>query len=172
MPTLFLVRHAEPALTNVVLGCADAPLSDAGRVHAASIWGARELPRRVYSSPLLRARQTAELMTPMPVEIVDDFREISYGAWDGKTWDEIESVDPEVARRKQADWFGVTPPGGESWADFDARIIRAWERIRNAPAPCAIVAHAAVNAVLAAIVAEADPLAFRQQYGEVLAFEF
>ena len=145
MPGLFVVRHCEPSITGVLLGQCDPPLSEAGRAHAASLW----LPELalVYSSPLRRALETAQAIARgAPIEIVDDLREITYGEWDGRRWDEIEA--DEVAIRKMADWRGVTPPGGEPWADFAARVMRAFERIRLGPRPAAIVAHAAVNQVI------------------------
>jgi alpha-ribazole phosphatase len=147
MPGLFVVRHCEPALTGVILGQCDPPLSEAGRVHAASL----ELNVAiVYSSPLRRALETAgKIARGAPIEIVGDLREITYGAWDGRTWNEIESEDPELAARKLADWRGVTPPGGEDWKKFVARVSGAFQRIRQGPRPAAIVAHAAVNHVIA-----------------------
>ncbi|HLH39246.1 MAG TPA: histidine phosphatase family protein [Bryobacteraceae bacterium] len=148
MPGLFVVRHCEPAVTGVLLGQCDPPLSEAGRAHAASL----RLPKlaAIFSSPLRRARETAEAIARgAPVQIIDDLREISYGAWDGRAWREIEAE--EIAARKMADWRGVTPPGGEPWRDFESRVARALERIRAGPRPAAIVAHAAVNRVIANI---------------------
>src|SRR5688500_109239 len=111
MPKVFLVRHAEPAVTGVMLGQCDPPLSDDGRLAAAAL----KLPVSVaYSSPLLRARETAEALD-VPVEVLDDLAEISYGEWDGKAWSEIERSDPELAARKLRNWKGTTPPGAEAW---------------------------------------------------------
>jgi broad specificity phosphatase PhoE len=148
MPSLFLVRHTEPAITGVLLGSLDPALSDAGRAHAATLLNGVSLAM-VYSSPLRRAVETAQLIARgTPVEILDDFREISHGDWDGLTWSEIEARDPELAARKLADWRGVTAPRGEPWEAFAARVTRAFERIRHGPRPAAIVAHAAVNRLL------------------------
>lgn len=148
MPGLFVVRHCEPARTGVLLGQCDPPLSEAGRKHAASL--ALGDLAIVYSSPLKRALETAQAIAhAAPVEIIDDLREITYGAWDGLTWSEIEAANAHLAARKLADWRGVTPPGGEPWEIFAARVARAFERIRTGPRPAAIVAHAAVNQVIA-----------------------
>ena len=148
MPQLFLVRHAEPSLTGTLLGQSDPPLSDRGRTGASTVLRGIRLVR-VYTSPLRRAAETAVLIARgAPVEVLEDLREISYGAWDGKTWAEIESIDPELARRKLLDWRGVTPPDAEPWDGFVIRVRRAFERIRSGPRPAAIVAHAAVIQVL------------------------
>lgn len=151
MPGLFLVRHCEPAITGVLLGHSDPPLSEAGRAHAAMLLGDFKLAV-VYSSPLRRALETAQqIARGAPIEIVDDLREITYGAWDGRKWNEIEASDPQLAARKLRDWHGVTPPGGEPWEQFTARVRRSFERIFNGPRPAAMVAHAAVNQVIANI---------------------
>src|SRR5262249_18072952 len=147
MPQLFLVRHAEPALTGVLLGQCDPGLSDAGRGQALSL--ALDV-RIVYTSPLRRAVETATLMARgAPIEIVDDLREITFGSWDGLTWAEIEAANPKLAAQKLADWQAVTPPGGEHWSNFASRIRRAFDRIASGIRPAAVVAHAGVMHVIA-----------------------
>ena len=151
MPQLFLVRHTEPAITGVLLGQCDPPLSERGRAHAATLLETVALSM-VYSSPLHRAIETAErLARGAPIEVLDDLRELSLGTWDGRAWAEIEAEDPQLAARKHADWRGVTPPGGEVWADFEARVRRAFTKILAGPRPAAVVAHAAVLSVLAQV---------------------
>jgi len=151
MPQLFLVRHAEPALTGRLLGQCDPPLSEQGSAHASTLLPDARLAI-VYTSPLRRARETAErIARGARIEVVDDLREITFGPWDGLTWAEIESADPEFAARKLRDWRGVTVPGGEAWSDFARRVTIAFERIQSGPRPAAVVAHAAVHNVLAAV---------------------
>ncbi len=159
---IFVVRHCEPELTGVLLGQCDPPLTAAGRAQAASMLPGVELSI-VYTSPLRRALETARILAcgapvEIDVKVIDDLREITYGAWDGHTWAEIAAADPDLARRKLHDWRGVTPPGGEPWEDFVARVKRAFDAIRKGPRPAAIVAHAGVNEVLGAS---------RQNYGEI-----
>lgn len=151
MPQLYVVRHAEPATRGVLLGQCDPPLSDAGRRQAAELLREANL-FVVYTSPLRRARETAELLARgAEIEIVDDLREITYGDWDGRTWAEIEESDANLARRKLEDWRSVTAPSGEPWESFERRVRRAFERIQRGPRPAAIVAHAAVNQILTGV---------------------
>jgi broad specificity phosphatase PhoE len=162
MPSLFLVRHAEPAITGVLLGSLDPPLSEAGRKRAATLLNGVVLAV-VYSSPLRRALETAQsIARGAPVIILDDLREISHGDWDGLTWSEIEARDPALAARKLADWRGVTAPHGEPWSEFADRVTRAFEQICKGPRPAAIVAHAAVNQLLGNV---------DQSYGDVHALD-
>src|SRR5207248_4638009 len=111
--------------------------------------------------PLQRATATAALLrSPAEVTVLEDLAEISLGEWDGKSWEEVQRADPTVANRKREDWFGVTPPGGESWARFATRVARALDGVRSGPMPAAIVAHLAVNSVIAATILGSGPIEF------------
>jgi broad specificity phosphatase PhoE len=166
MPRLYLIRHAEPAVRNVLLGRTDPPLSDAGLQAAIQISGIRA--EAVYTSPLLRARQTAAMLD-QPALVVPEFAEMDFGEWDGLAWTEVEQRWPEVARAKSEDWLGVTPPGGESWPAFLDRIRRGLDQVREFPA--AIVAHLVVNSAIAHLVDGRDPLQFQQSYCEVISLD-
>ncbi|RPI41199.1 MAG: histidine phosphatase family protein [Hyphomicrobiaceae bacterium] len=162
MARVYLVRHGEPALTGVMLGQADVPLSAAGRAQSAAL----QLPDApVYSSPLRRALETARIGGASSQPAIEaGFTEITYGEWDGLPWATIEARWPAIARAKLADWFGVTPPGGERWDCFRERVLAALERVSK---PAVIVAHQAVNAVIAG----GDSLSFIQSYCEVIEIE-
>jgi len=168
MRTLYLIRHACPAVEGVLLGQSDPPLSDQGRKDAHRSFNGFEV-KRVYSSPLRRALETAAfLCSPSDVTVLDGLSEISLGAWDGKCWEEVQRADPALANRKSEDWFGVTPPDGESWTAFSTRVLKALERVRRGPMPAAIVAHWAVNSVIAASLLGSSPIQFQQAYCEVI----
>jgi broad specificity phosphatase PhoE len=168
MRTLYLIRHACPAVNGVLLGQSDPPLSDQGRRDARRILSGLEA-QRVYSSPLRRALETAAfLRSPTAVTVLDELAEISLGVWDGKSWEEAQRSDPALANRKSADWFGVTPPGGESWTAFSSRVRKALDEALSGPMPAAIVAHLAVNSVIAASLRGSQPIEFQQSYCEVI----
>jgi probable phosphoglycerate mutase len=169
MPKLLVVRHAEPALTGVLLGRTDPPLSEAGRRDA------REKLSRlrveiVYSSPLRRCRETASAIDAR-LEVLDGLAEISLGEWDGLSWAQIERRYPELARAKTGNWFGVNPPGGEEWAAFAARVSLAADRILRGPFPAALVGHVAANSVVAQRLAGVEPGEFEQRYCEIREYE-
>lgn len=161
---LFLIRHAEPVLTGVFLGCKnDPPLK--------SPPADLNLPVEVvYVSPLTRALQTAAGLTA-PKIVVPDLREIDFGEWGGLNWDEIEQRWPDMAARGYRDWFGMTPPGGEPWEVFSHRVRGALGEILKDPRSKAIVAHGAVNAVIGGELGGVDPRKFKQTYGQVTEFE-
>jgi probable phosphoglycerate mutase len=78
----------------------------------------------VITSPLRRARQTAELVaaaTGAPLVVRDGLIETDFGAWEGLTFAEARARDPEL----HAAWLGaedVAPPDGESFAAVGRRI--------------------------------------------------
>jgi len=171
MRTLYLIRHARPAVEGVLLGQSDPPLSDQGRSDAHRAFSGLQV-ERIYSSPLRRARETAVfLQSPAQVTVLDELAEISLGAWDGKCWEEAQRANPALANRKAEDWFGVTPPDGESWSAFTKRVLNALDHVRRGPMPAAIVAHSAVNSVIAANLLGSSVIQFQQAYCEVIEFD-
>ncbi len=161
---LYLIRHAEPVITGVFLGCRnDVPLKEPPPP--------MNLPVEiVYVSPMQRAQQTAAAIEA-PKVTVPDLREIDFGEWGGLGWAEIEQRWPEMAARKSRNWFGVTPPGGEPWDEFVTRVRAALDGILADRRDKAIVAHGAVNAVIGGTLGGVDPIHFKQTYGQVNEFD-
>ena len=167
---LCLVRHGHCKRSGTLLGQFDAPLTAEGFVQAQAL--AAQLAgcgaERLVSSDLRRAVQTATVLAArldLSLETEPRLREISYGPWDGLTWAEIERLDPTGASRKLADWTSWTPPGGEPFEAFLARVRGARVSLAAAPARLTVVvAHRGVNAVLSG-----QPLdTFQQHYGTAL----
>lgn len=136
---ILLARHGETAWN--VEGrhqgqTFDIPLSERGREQAAAL--GRRLAswpiHRALSSPLLRARQTAELaLGDRKVALGLDARlvEISHGTWEGRLATEIEAEQPEVRRAWRETPHLVRLPSGESFQDVQDR---AWPALREAAA--------------------------------------
>ncbi|TMV53785.1 histidine phosphatase family protein [Thioclava sp. BHET1] len=113
-----------------------------------------DLPVLIVTSPLGRARQTAQLLASRlrgPVEIREDARlaEIGMGSWDGLTRAEIEARAP--GHRKAhgpGEWY-FSSPDGESYEAIRTRLAAALEDVRADPAPCRIlVSHGVAGRVL------------------------
>lgn len=166
----YIVRHGLTEKPGVLLGQHDVALSGEGRRQASEL--ARQLAaetaaetpaktiERIVSSQLRRARETAAVLAEscgLSVETDARLNEISYGCWDGLTWDAIERLDPATAQRKSADWWSATPAGGETALEFFRRVQQAWTALLAHPANITmIVAHEAVNAMLAELVRNAE----------------
>lgn len=128
---LYLLRHA-PTRGNLekrYLGRTDEPLCERGRVLAQRLGRrlAGESIDAVAASPLLRCRQTAEILFPgkSPV-LIDGLRECDFGAFENKNFEEL-SGSADYERWLQS---GGTMefPGGESREAFIARCAAAFAR--------------------------------------------
>jgi len=128
------VRHGETDWNRErrFQGHADTPLNDSGRAQA------RELAEQlavedidaVYTSDLLRARETAEIIAARlgaDVVALRELREIDVGEWQGLSWPEIEVQYPEGARR----WHlsGTGWESGETYEQLGERIVPVLARI-------------------------------------------
>ncbi|MFI6496665.1 histidine phosphatase family protein [Nonomuraea typhae] len=135
--SLLLLRHGETPLSveRRFSGLGDAELTANGLAQAAA--AADRLAREPYrldvivSSPLKRARQTAEAVaarTDLTVEVDEDLRETDFGAWEGHTFTEIQRRWPDELAAWLAD-PSVAPPDGESFAEAGRRVHRVRDRL-------------------------------------------
>ena len=162
MGLVHLIRHGKPATTGVMLGSSDVPLlSEDIRPSLLNV-------DRIYASPLQRARRSAELLFPdSELVILPELMERRMGEWELKSWADIEAGWPELAERANVDWFRTTPPWGEPWNEFVARVTCGWDAILKSGST-AIVAHEGVNAVLAHLAGMGGIASFQQAYLEVI----
>ncbi|MBM4033198.1 MAG: histidine phosphatase family protein [Planctomycetes bacterium] len=137
---LLLARHGSigAACAGRYIGATDASLDVAGRRQASALAEVLKAlgPQRCFSSPLRRAAETAELAAAplgLKVQLDPDLREVGFGLWEGKTFEEIQQAEPEAVNRWAADPAGFAFPGGERVCDFLARVHRAADRLAAAP---------------------------------------
>lgn len=161
VPELYLVRHALAAESGVLAGQSDIPLLPEGERQAARLRDefAGVVFTAAWSSPLLRARRTAEVIlsgnarnTREPV-IVAELTEISLGAWEGGRKEDVRRDWPDVWERRGKDFLNVAPPRGESVATFAARVRPAVTAVLEEARrheQSLLVAHQAVNRVMLA----------------------
>lgn len=121
---LIVVRHGRTQVNaaGLLLGREDPPLDDLGWQQASALAPVLAGARRVVSSPLRRARETADALG-LPVSVDERFIELDYGELEGTP---LTAVPGETWARWQADptW---APPGGESLTDLGRRVRAACE---------------------------------------------
>jgi alpha-ribazole phosphatase len=170
---LIVVRHgatqhnAEARFT----GQSDAPLSALGVTQAQAVARRLRFVRlsTVVSSDLARATQTAqEIIKDRPsleLRLDPDLREIALGAWEGLTYAEVQSREPDALAAWRNDPINGLPPGGETALALQRRVIRAFARWRNTESESALlwVTHGGVIAALLCHVLDRD-LARRWQF--------
>ncbi len=166
-PTRFvLVRHGEAGGNRELryLGTTDSPLTERGFAQAQQLAAAVRIfaPATLYSSPLARARATAEAIaaaTGLAVAIEDDLREQSFGGWEMLTHAEVLLRD----RERLAAWESgadVAPPDGESLVAVRERALRLAERLaaRHPGETVALVSHVSPIKALICAALELPPV--------------
>jgi len=160
---LYLLRHGATANNlqkppHLQGRRADVPLDPVGQrqAEAAGEFLARYRLDAVYTSPLLRTRQTAAAIarphdfTPV---VIDDLIECDVGDWEGRSWPEIEQNDHEAWRLFRADPVVHPYGGGENLAQVQARIEPAIAQLleKHRGQTIAVVAHNVVNRIYLAL---------------------
>jgi probable phosphoglycerate mutase len=156
---LVLVRHGQ-AVCNVAgvvggpKGCRGLSATGRAQVRRLAAWlaasGELRAASALYSSPLPRARETAELLRPavggggLVVQVEEDLAELRPGLLDGRLWAEV------AASEALPDW-DLAPdeplgPEAESWTGFVARAHAALQALadRHRGQDLVVVCHAGV----------------------------
>ncbi len=143
MAVLYYIRHGETDWNaeQRLQGHRDTPLNARGRGQASTcgdilldllVRNGRTAADCAYvSSPLIRARETMELvrtavdLEPDAYDVDSRLIEIAFGDWEGLTLSEIAARNAEALAARERDKWGFTPPGGESYREVTARVA-AW----------------------------------------------
>lgn len=151
--TIGLTRHFETDWNarGLLQGRTDRPLTAEARARAGAL---RPPPdwdgARLIATPLMRARDTARLLTGAEPEIEPALTELSWGAWEGRRGVDL-LADPASGYAHVEAWgWDRRPPGGESPADAWARIAPALARVAAAGRPALMVLHRGVMRVILA----------------------
>lgn len=157
---LILLRHGETEFNraDVFRGRVDLPLNRRGRkqAEAAAAYLSPLSFQAFYSSPLRRSVETATAVAEShggKVETLDAFIDVDYGAWSGKSVDEVRKGWPEVFRLWVEDPGKVTFPGGESLQAVRRRLKAGLERLaRDHAGRVLLVGHKLINRLVICIV--------------------
>lgn len=137
---MILIRHGEvePSYKSICYGQLDVPLSDEG--YAASLTLAQKLacevePAVIFHSGLLRTKFLAIAIARSCggiAPVVEDRRlqERNFGQWQGKSWDQVHQLEPEIHNLiHQPDTY--RPLGGETTTEMQKRIVGWFESVRE-----------------------------------------
>ena len=128
MREILMLRHgATPGnALRQYIGRTDEPLSEAGRAALAELhYPAAE---KVYISPMLRCRQTAELLFPgAELTVVDGLQEMDFGHFEGRSYlDMAEDAEYQAWLDSNCE---APIPGGETKSDFTERCCAAFASV-------------------------------------------
>ncbi|MEL7610802.1 MAG: histidine phosphatase family protein [Bacillota bacterium] len=174
MLTVYLIRHGrtEGNRRGAYIGRTDEPLSEIGKAELLPYIEKRPLVDAVYSSPMLRCRETAGLFYPErePV-LIEGLKEFDFGAFEGRTFDQLKDA-PGI--QEWIDSHGRAPfPGGEDWTLFHKRCIDSFAQavlnsFESGRESAAVFAHGGVIiTIMAQLMGEDDePFRFHAKNGE------
>jgi len=127
---LLLIRHGETSWNQEqrYQGQQDSPLSEQGILQAekTAAFLADMHIDAVYTSDLLRAKRTAEVIArPHGLTPIADprLREINFGEWEGLTRHEVQANYPELFAARFRDHLNVRVPGGELPGEVAERLL-------------------------------------------------
>ena len=129
-----LLRHGDVEGGRRYRGQLDDPLSDLGWQQLRTVTANKQDWQQIITSPLKRCADfSTELAQKhsLPLDVVPEFKEVSFGLWEGKTADELLRAEPENIKRYWNDPIQETPPQGENLLSFEKRILSAWKKILN-----------------------------------------
>lgn len=156
---IHMIRHGaiSPTLQGRYIGTTDVELSESGKKALRQLDAEMDYPyaKVIFSSPLKRCVQTAKILYPsiQPL-VIDQLMECNFGEWENKTADELKGNE-DFAKWLAGD-SEITPPRGESTADFTRRICVMFESIVNGliqtgTTDAAIITHGGVMNMLLAV---------------------
>ena len=159
LTTLILARHGESEWNRAgrIQGQVNSPLTDLGISQAiaisdylSGIFLNQKL--KIYSSPLERAIQTAEVIAKgidclsSEVIIEERLNDFNLGEISGTFgWDKVAEIFPEQAQLRLQDPMRFHPSGGESGAEFEERLRSLMEELMGDDTTKLMVSHGIVN---------------------------
>ena len=153
-PCIFLLRHGQIQghETRRFIGQTDVPLDETG-VTQALFWKnafAEIQFDQIYSSNLVRCRDTAALICPgRKTRIYERLNEINMGTWDGESFDHIRGTYPDLFLQRGEKIDAFQPPKGESFNDLKTRVLPFFEDLsQNLKSPTLVVTHSGVIRVM------------------------
>ncbi|MCS7014378.1 MAG: alpha-ribazole phosphatase [Chloroherpetonaceae bacterium] len=137
---LFLVRHTETEQNGEArcIGQTDVPLSEAGKqhIHLVSARLVALKPECVITSDMERCIALAQSIASqlgLEPELSRAWREVNFGQWENRSWDDIERRDSIAFQAWMNDFVRVTPPDGESFQSLHYRISLQMDLLLQRP---------------------------------------
>ncbi|OGP89416.1 MAG: hypothetical protein A2157_13190 [Deltaproteobacteria bacterium RBG_16_47_11] len=157
MTSIYLVRHGQTAWNKeeVFRGRTDIPLNETGLKEAdlAGEYFRHKEIHAIYSSPLSRARQTAQKIAQfhsLEVQPLDGLVDMSFGSWEGHSLKEVSEKDGERYQLWKEEPHHVEFPGGETLNEVRVRAMAALKEVINGhpEKTLVLVSHRVINKVL------------------------
>ena len=132
LTTIDLLRHGDVEGGRKYRGQLDEPLSELGWNQLRTATTNKQNWQHIITSPLKRCAEFANELAQahsLPVQTENEFQEISFGLWEGKTADELLEQEADKIKKYWNDPINITPPQGENLLDFEKRVIIGWKNV-------------------------------------------
>ncbi len=144
-----MIRHGEPQGGTRFRGYLDHPLSELGWQQMQRAIAAQANWDLICSSPLKRCSEFATslaLETSTPLQLIDQFKEISFGDWQGKTYAGVEEKTPGAVKKFFEDPVKNPVPNSENIYKFCERVQQGFQSVitNNLGKKILLVGHGAV----------------------------
>jgi broad specificity phosphatase PhoE len=168
MPLIYFVRHGQTDWNAArrLQGTTDVPVNAKGRAQAKRNGGILDMLLAdksaidFVSSPLLRARQTMDIvreamgLPPQGYRVDERLQEINFGVWSGFTLEQIQTRDPGGYAERLADTWRFAPEGGEAYSALSLRVV---DWLSSVERDTVAVAHGGVSRCLRGYVLDLTP---------------
>ncbi len=127
-----LLRHGELEGADIFRGSTDDQLTDNGWQQMVSTIDGKDGWDIIITSPLSSCREFAEVIAQedgVDLEINKQFKEIDFGEWEDKTPNQIIKENASLLEAWWQSPTQITPPAGEDFYDFRARVLKAYKEI-------------------------------------------
>jgi broad specificity phosphatase PhoE len=173
---VYLARHGQTAynLERRFQGQQPIPLDATGRRQAAELAerAAAHGFAALWSSPLLRARETAAVVAErlgLPPREDPRLMETDAGDWTDRLFTDVSAESPELFAKFVTGDSTFAFPGGESFAQQELRVAAAIADVEEGPLPALVVCHGMViRAALSARAGHWEPRAERVPNGALV----
>ncbi len=154
---IYIIRHTKTKIAKgICYGQSNVDLAESFEEEMQSLLN--KIPEKfdvIYSSPLERCKKLAESLRTEKIVFDDSLKELNFGDWELKKWDEIDQAE---LNKWMNDFVNVTPPNGENYLGLFERVKHFWENniVNNKNKKIAIVTHAGVIRSIMALILNLD----------------
>ena len=147
MTHIWICRHPPTQSNGLCIGQSPVPISISWDEAVKRVVESTPVaPTEIWTSDLPRCHTLANLCAQswnLPVQVDSKLREISMGSWQGKSYDDLQTLDTKRWEEWCNDWQHVIPPDGENLAMLRSRV-EAWLSQTTLSTEPVLIAHAGV----------------------------
>ncbi len=155
---LTLISHASTRAVREAAFPLDEPIDPQGHAKALALGADLRRVDAAWTSPALRARQTAEAMV-LAAGVEPALRDLDFGCWSGRSLAELQTTSPDAVAAWTSD-CAAAPHGGESILDLLHRVAPWFEAIGQGEGRVVAVTHPAVLRAAIILALKGEPMSF------------